>query len=88
VASYKIKIKPSAAKQIENIDSRKMRERIVERIRALAVDPRPWGSKKLSSMSDRYRVREGDFRILYEIEDDNLLVVVVKVGDRKEVYRR
>jgi mRNA interferase RelE/StbE len=88
VASYSVEIKSSVAKAIEKIDSRKTRERIVGRIHALAANPRPPGAKKLSGLNDRYRLREGDFRILYEIQDAILLVVVVKVADRKDVYRR
>jgi mRNA interferase RelE/StbE len=87
VASYKIVIKRSAAKELETIGGKKDRQRIVDRIRALADDPRPPGVEKLSG-KDKYRIRQGDYRILYEIEDDVLLVVVVKIGDRKEVYRR
>jgi mRNA interferase RelE/StbE len=65
-----------------------MRERIVERIRSLASDPRPQGVKKLSGASERYRIRQGDFRILYEIADNVLVVTIVEVIDRKDAYRR
>jgi mRNA interferase RelE/StbE len=52
------------------------------------VNPRPPGVKKLSAITATYRIRQGDYRIIYEIEDDVLLVTVVKVADRKDVYRR
>lgn len=88
MASYEVVIKKSAAKELENIAGKKDRQRIAQRIRALAADPRPPGVEKLSGSSEKYRVRQGDFRIVYEIEDDVLIVIVVRIADRKEVYRR
>ena len=87
MASYKLFIKPSAAKEIEAIPTKKDRHRVVEKIRSLADEPRPAGCRKLSG-AERYRLRVGRYRILYAIEDDRLVVTVVKVGDRKDVYRR
>jgi mRNA interferase RelE/StbE len=87
VASYKILIKPSAAKEIEAVDPKKDRQRIVASILALAGDPRPVGCEKLAGQSDRYRIRVGRYRIVYSIIDDELLVHVVRVGHRKDVYR-
>ena len=86
MAKYKILIKSSAAKEIENIPARRDRRRIVERIRRLGDDPRSRGCEKLSGQ-DRYRVRQGNYRIIYSIDDNRLIVHVVKVGDRKDVYR-
>ena len=88
MASYKIVIKRSATKEIVSIDQQKTRQRVVERIQELATDPRPHGCEKLSGKHPRYRIRQGPFRILYEIEDDILVVFVVKVADRREVYKR
>jgi mRNA interferase RelE/StbE len=88
VASYKIVIKKSAAKELEEIAGRKDRQRVVERISSLAENPRPPGAEKLSGVRDKYRIRQGNFRILYEIEDDVLTVYVVKIGDRKDIYRK
>ena len=85
---FKILIKRSAAKELEEIAGRKDRERITRRILALADDPRPAGVEKLSGTSEKYRLRQGDFRILYEIQDDALVVFIVRVGNRKDVYRR
>ena len=65
----------------------KDRRRIVARIRALAVDPRPPGHEKLTG-EEKYRVRQGNYRILYEIMDADLVVSVVRVGNRRDVYRR
>jgi mRNA interferase RelE/StbE len=86
VASYKLVIKRSAAKELEAVGSRKDRRRIVVKIRSLAVDPRPPGCQKLSG-SEKYRVRQGSYRILYSIEDDRLVVTVVRIAHRREAYR-
>ena len=88
MASYKLVIKRSAAKEIESIGLKKTRQRVVERIRGLAENPRPHGCEKLSGRHSRYRVRQGPFRILYEIKDDELIVYVVRVADRRDVYKR
>ncbi|MEO6258749.1 MAG: type II toxin-antitoxin system RelE/ParE family toxin [Thermoanaerobaculia bacterium] len=84
MANYKIVIKRSAAKELNSVASRKDRQRLVARIAALAKELRPVGAEKLSGSRDKYRIRQGNYRILYEIEDD---VLVVKIGDRKQVYR-
>lgn len=85
MANYKILIKPSAVKEIEALP-KKDRQRIIRRIRFLSNDPRPSGYEKLSG-EEKYRIRQGTYRIIYSIEDENLTVVVVKVGHRREVYR-
>ena len=85
MAKYNLLIKPSAAKEIDSIPSKKDRQRIVDRILKLADNPRPPGCEKLSGQ-DKYRVRQGRYRIIYAIEEDGLLVYVVKVGHRKDVY--
>jgi mRNA interferase RelE/StbE len=86
VASYSLRIKKSAIKDLEAIPTRADRQRIVKRIRALADDPRPRGVQKLSG-KERYRVRQGRYRILYSILDRELVVYIVRVADRKSVYR-
>jgi mRNA interferase RelE/StbE len=86
VARYKLRIKKSAAKELEAISRKSDRKRIVSRIEALADNPRPDGCKKLSG-SERYRIRQGPYRIVYAIEDEQLVVYVIKIGDRKSVYR-
>jgi mRNA interferase RelE/StbE len=88
VAEYRVVISDKATKEIESIDRRADRTRIVDRILKLADDPRPSGSQKLKGISERYRIRQGDYRILYEIRDAILVVTVVHVGNRKDVYRR
>jgi len=86
VASYKILIKPSAVKELEAIPE-KDRQRIVYRIQGLAENPRPRGCEKLSDQ-DKYRLRQGKYRILYQVYDDEVIVLVVRVGKRGEIYKR
>ena len=86
MARYRILVKESAAQEIEEISSLRDRRRIVDRIAALADDPRPRGCEKLSGR-EKYRIRQGPYRILYSIHDDHLIIHVVKVGHRKDVYR-
>jgi mRNA interferase RelE/StbE len=86
VEKYKVVFKPSAVKEIESIPRKKDRQRIIQCIGLLADNPRLSGSIKLSGY-DRYRIRMGSYRIVYGIEDDALVVYVVKVGHRKDVYR-
>jgi mRNA interferase RelE/StbE len=86
VEKSRLLIKPAAVKEIEAIPLKRDRQRLVERINKLADDPRPFGSEKISGQ-DKYRVRQGRYRILYTIEDQDLIVQVVKVGHRKDVYR-
>lgn len=86
MASYSILFTRSAARELERVPTRD-RQRIVTRIGALASNPRPVGAEKLSD-DDKYRIRQGDYRILYQIVDATLIVTVVRVGNRREVYRR
>ena len=83
---YSVRIKRSAAREIEAIPTKKDRQRVVARIRSLADDPRPPGCQKLTG-AEKYRVRQGRYRIVYSIEDDRLLVMVVRMAHRKDVYR-
>lgn len=85
MASYSLEIKRSAARELRQLPP-KDRSRVVARIQALATDPRPPDAEKLSGQ-ERYRVRQGDYRILYQIEDDVLRIIVVKIGHRRDVYR-
>ena len=87
MAEYRILIKSSAAKEIEAVDAKIERRRIVARILALARNPRPPGSEKLAGYVDRYRAREGRFRITYLIDDQRSEVTIFKIGHRKDVYR-
>ncbi len=87
MAKYRVLIKPSAAKEIETVDQKKDRQRIVAGIRSLADDPRPPGCEKLAGEDDRYRIRVGRYRVIYAVGDAQLVVFVVRVGHRKDVYR-
>lgn len=84
MASYKITFKKSVKKDLRNIDPAHL-PKILRRLEELAVDPRPAGCKKLST-KDIYRVKQGSYRIVYEIMDDRLIVIVVAVGSRGSVY--
>ena len=85
MASYRLVIKPSAGKEIEALPKQD-RRRIVAKITSLSRAPRPPGCEKLSG-HDQYRLRQGNYRILYEIQDLDLVIVVVRVGHRRDVYR-
>ena len=85
MASYRLVIRRSAGKEIEALP-RKNRRRVVTKIQSLAANPRPVGSERPSG-EEKYRLRQGDYRILYEIVDRELIVTVVRVGNRRDVYR-
>ncbi len=85
MARYKLVVRRSVAKDLRSLPQADV-ARILARIEALQMDPRPPGCEKLSGL-ERYRIRQGVYRILYEIADEVLTVVVVKVGHRREVYR-
>jgi len=85
MARYRVIVRKSVSKDLKGIPKKDVR-RILATIKSLADDPRPPGTKKLSGQ-ERYRVRQGNYRILYEIENDRLIVCVVRVGDRRDVYR-
>lgn len=84
--SYEVRIKPSALKELEAIGTKADRRRLVQRIRDLAGNPRPAGGEKLTGQ-ERYRVRQGWYRIVYSVDDARRVVVVVKVGHRRDIYR-
>ncbi|HEY4744485.1 MAG TPA: type II toxin-antitoxin system RelE/ParE family toxin [Desulfuromonadaceae bacterium] len=85
MAAYNIFFKDSVRKDLAAIPKSDL-QRIMERIASLAEDPRPVGSEKLSGQ-EKYRLRQGNYRIVYSIQDSQLTVWVVKVGHRREVYR-
>ncbi len=84
---YSLKLKRSVSREIEDLPTKKDRRLVVDRISKLADDPRPPGSEKLAG-DDRYRVRQGPYRIIYEIDDATRTAVIVKIGHRREVHRR
>jgi mRNA interferase RelE/StbE len=83
---YELRIKPSAVREIERIDTRTDRQRVVRRIQALAEDPRPPDCEKLAGRKG-YRVRQGSYRVVYAVDDETRTVRIVKVGHRRDVYR-
>jgi mRNA interferase RelE/StbE len=86
VASYSLRIKKSALKELEAIPTKADRRRIVKRIESLVEDPRPAGAQKLSG-HEHYRIRQGRYRILYAISDRELIIHVIRIADRKSAYR-
>ena len=87
MAGYSLRIKASAAKELEAVEPRKLRRQLVDRIRHLGTDPRPRGCEKLADGTHRYRIRQGPYRIVYSVSDEERMVVIFKVGHRSEVYR-
>lgn len=87
MADYSLLIKASAAKDIEAIGTKADRQRVVRRIQAMAANPRPHDSEKLAGYANRYRVRQGNYRIVYLIDDGRREITIFKVGHRKDVYR-
>ncbi|NMG10760.1 type II toxin-antitoxin system RelE/ParE family toxin [Brasilonema sp. UFV-L1] len=84
--TYQIKIKSKVAKQLKKLPN-DIRDRINEKILELAENPRPSGVVKLEGGNDTYRIRVGSYRVLYDVFDDVLLISVIRVGHRREVYR-
>lgn len=85
---YRIEIDRDAQKWLARLTDDKLRTRLTNAIESLSTTPRPPGVKKLKGFDHRYRIRVGDFRILYEVRDRLLLVLVLDVADRKDIYRR
>ena len=85
MAKYEISVKKSAVKELENIPKKEL-QKILKKIQALSSEPRPQGSQKLSH-KEQYRIRQGDYRVIYSIDDDNLAVNIIKIGHRREIYR-
>jgi mRNA interferase RelE/StbE len=83
--NYRIEVTPAAARQLRKLDP-PARRRIQAAVELLGSDPRPAGAKKL--VGGEWRVRTGDYRVVYEIRDDVLVVLVIAVGHRRGIYRR
>jgi mRNA interferase RelE/StbE len=82
---YRVEFKPAAERAFRKLP-RSIQVRIRPHVDGLADDPRPPGAKKLTNAGDQWRIRVGDYRVVYTIQDDVLLVLVVKVGNRRDVY--
>jgi len=87
VATYRIEFAPAAVRQLGSLPV-KIQRRVSSKIEALAYDPRPTGCRKLKGGENIYRVRAGDYRLLYQVRDDILIVLVVSVRKRGEAYKR
>lgn len=85
--AYRIEFAPAAARQLRKLDPQ-ARRRIQAAVELLANDPRPAGAKKLVGGEGEWRVRTGDYRVVYEIQDDALVVLVLAVAHRRDVYRQ
>lgn len=86
MAEYKIYFRRSVLKDLTKIPKREL-QRIIKRIEKLADDPRPRGCEKISGQ-DRFRIRQGSYRIVYSIQEDELTIWVVKIGHRRVIYRK
>jgi mRNA interferase RelE/StbE len=84
---YEIFIKPSARKELRRVGTKRDRQKIVAAIQGLAGEPRPIGSQKLVGTDHCFRIRAGDYRIIYEIADVVVSVIVIRVAHRKDAYR-
>ena len=84
--SYSVFLAPAAERQLKKLPQQ-VKTQIVPILKALENEPRPSGAKKLKGSEDIWRIRKGNYRILYEIQDNQLTVLVVKIDDRKQVYR-
>ncbi|HSS92361.1 MAG TPA: type II toxin-antitoxin system RelE/ParE family toxin [Candidatus Dormibacteraeota bacterium] len=84
--TYEVRLLPTAHRQLLRLP-RRVRDRLASAIQLLSSNPRPVGYKKLSAQADYYRIRVGDYRVLYEVRDLEVLVIVIKIGHRRDVYR-
>ena len=84
--TYTIEYKKSVEKELRKLPSTQLKS-IVAKIGALAHNPHPEGSVKLRGSSDLFRIRHADYRVIYQIQDKKLILLVIKVGHRREVYR-
>ena len=87
MAGYEIEITRTAEKRLKTIP-RQERGRIVDAMLALSRDPRPRGSRKLQGYADVFRIRVGSYRILYSVEQRRLIIIILKVGHRGDIYQR
>ena len=85
MAKYAVELKTSARKELERLPA-KLVQRIFPRLEALAVEPRPAGCKKLKGGENEWRIRVGDYRVVYAIDDAKLLVTVTRIRNRSDVY--
>lgn len=88
MASYRVKIKNSAQKEIRKLPSKELRDKVVDIINNLYADPLPEESKKIKGSKNIYRIRQGTYRIVYQLYKRELLIMVIRVRHRKDAYKR
>jgi len=86
--SFKVTLTPAPAKYLERLRDEALKRRFIKALRALETNPRPPGSVKLQGADELYRVRAGDYRIVYQIQNAVLVVLVLQIGHRREIYRQ
>lgn len=87
MADYSLSIKRSASKELQVISDKEALTRLIEKIKSLATQPRPLGAEKLAGRTDLYRVRQGNYRVIYYVDDQAHVVDIIKVGHRRDIYR-
>ncbi len=87
MSRYRLELRPSVEKTLRKIRAPRLQQRLAAAFQKLSENPRCQGAEKMSGFDHRYRFRVGDFRIVYEIHDTVLLVLILAIGDRKEIYR-
>ena len=85
--SYKVEVTAAPAKFLEKLRDESLKRRILKSLRSLETNPRPPGCLKMQGNEELYRVRVGDYRIIYQIRDAVLIVLVVDIGNRRDIYR-
>jgi mRNA interferase RelE/StbE len=85
--AYEVEFEAQVAKQLRDMQRADL-QRVMDRVKALADDPRPQGSEKLAGMANAWRIRSGNYRVVYTVDDRAQVVTVTRVGHRREVYRR
>jgi mRNA interferase RelE/StbE len=85
--AYEVEFEAQVAKQLRDMQRADL-QRVMDRVKALADDPRPQGSEKLAGMTNAWRIRSGNCRVVYTVDDRTQVVTVTRVGHRREVYRR
>jgi mRNA interferase RelE/StbE len=84
---YRLTLKKSASKELQAVSGNETLDRLIKKIKELANNPRPQGSEKLAGRLNLYRFRQGDYRVIYSVDDQSRLVDVIKIGHRRDVYR-
>jgi mRNA interferase RelE/StbE len=87
MSRYQLEIRPSVEKTLRKIRDARLQQRLDDAFAKLSENPRRMGAEKMSGFDNRYRFRAGDYRIIYEIHDAVLVVLILAIGDRKEIYR-